>query len=471
MTNGLIRPLIMCGGSGSRLWPLSRESFPKQFATLIGERSTFQETLLRVRDPALFGRPLIVTSQRQRFMVERQMAEIGVEADMLLEPSPRDSGPAIAAGAAKIAGDAPETLIMVLAADHLVRDPAGFRRTVAAGVEAARGGAIVTFGIEPTHPSTAYGYIEPGEAGPAGVPAVKRFVEKPDAATAQRYLIAGFSWNSGNFLFRADTLLAEYERFAPESLKQIRAALAGAKTDLGALVLDAAAFAKAEKKSIDYVVMEQTDKAVVVSGSFGWSDIGGWDAMWDVTDHDADGNALKGEVVAIDSQDNYVSSEGQVIGIVGLKGAVVVATRDAVLVADRARAGEVKTLVETLKRQGKAQATDHARMYRPWGWYQTLELQGRFQVKRIVVYPGGRLSLQKHFHRAEHWVVVRGTAQVTVGDQVTMLTENRSVYIPLGEVHRLENPGKIDTEIIEVQTGSYLGEDDIVRLEDVYNRS
>ncbi len=466
-----IRPLIMCGGSGSRLWPLSRESFPKQFAPLIGERSTFQETVLRMKDPSLFGRPLVVTAKRHRFMVERQLAEIGCEADLLLEPMPRDSGPAIAAGAAMMAKQSPDQLVLVLAADHLVRDPATFRRIAAAGADAARAGNIVTFGIEPTMPATGYGYIEMGEPLAGEVRRLKRFVEKPDAATAQRYLIEGYLWNSGNFLFKASTLLGEYERFAPESLAAVRAALDGAASDLGVPVLDPDAFMRAEKKSIDYVVMEKTDKAAVIPGSFGWSDVGAWDAMWDISDKDADGNVHVGEVVAVDSGGNYASTDGPVLGLVGVKDLVVVATRDAVLVSDRRRAGDVKKLVDALKAKGSPQATDHARIYRPWGWYQTLELQPRFQVKRIVVYPGGRLSLQSHVHRAEHWVVVRGTARVTVGDAVSMLSENTSAYIPLGEIHRLENPGKIDTEIIEVQTGSYLGEDDIIRLEDVYNRA
>ena len=467
-----IRPLIMCGGSGARLWPLSRESFPKQFAPLIGKNSTFQETVLRMADKAHFGRPLIVAAKRHRFMVERQLAEIGVEADILLEPMPRDSGPAIAAGAALIARDNPDQLVMVLAADHVVRDAPAFRQTVLAAASAAEQGYIVTFGIQPSLPATGYGYIERGEPIAASTALrVRRFVEKPDLATAQRYLLEGYLWNSGNFLFKASALLVEYGRFSPDSLAAIEEALDKAGSDLGAPVLDAVAFERAQKKSIDYQVMEKTDKAAVLPCSFGWSDIGTWDAMWEISDKDANANVAVGDVELIDTTNSYASTDGPLVGVVGMKDTVVVATRDAVLVCDKSRAGEVKTLVDKLRKAGVKQASDHERMYRPWGWYQTLELQGRFQVKRIVVYPGGRLSLQKHFHRAEHWVVVRGAAQVTVGDRVELLNENRSIYIPLGEVHRLENPGKIDTEIIEVQTGSYLGEDDIVRLEDVYNRS
>jgi mannose-1-phosphate guanylyltransferase/mannose-6-phosphate isomerase len=462
----------MCGGSGARLWPLSRESFPKQFAPLIGKNSTFQETVLRMADKARFGRPLIVTARRHRFMVERQLAEIGVEADILLEPMPRDSGPAIAAGAALVARDNPDQLVMVLAADHVVRDAPAFRQTVLAAASAAEQGYIVTFGIQPSLPATGYGYIERGEpiAGSTAL-RVRRFVEKPDLATAQRYLLEGYLWNSGNFLFKASALLAEYGRFSPDSLAAIEEALDKAGSDLGARVIDADAFERAQKKSIDYQVMEKTDKAAVLPCSFGWSDIGTWDAMWDISDKDANANVAVGDVELIETTASYASTDGPLVGMVGMKNTVVVATRDAVLVCDKSRAGEVKTLVDKLRKAGVKQASDHERMYRPWGWYQTLELQDRFQVKRIVVYPGGRLSLQKHFHRAEHWVVVRGAAQVTVGERVELINENRSIYIPLGEVHRLENPGKIDTEIIEVQTGSYLGEDDIVRLEDVYNRS
>ncbi|MCX7327823.1 MAG: mannose-1-phosphate guanylyltransferase/mannose-6-phosphate isomerase [Hyphomicrobiales bacterium] len=467
-----IRPLIMCGGSGARLWPLSRESFPKQFAPLIGKNSTFQETVLRMADKAHFGRPLIVAAKRHRFMVERQLAEIGIEADILLEPMPRDSGPAIAAGAALIARDNPDQLVMVLAADHVVRDSPAFRQTVLAAASAAERGYIVTFGIQPSLPATGYGYIERGEpiAGSTAL-RVRRFVEKPDLATAQRYLLEGYLWNSGNFLFKASALLAEYGRFSPDSLSAIEEALDKSASDLGAPVIDADAFERVQKKSIDYQVMEKTDKAAVLPCSFGWSDIGTWDAMWDISDKDANANVAVGDVELIETTDSYASTDGPLVGMIGMNNTVVVATRDAVLVCDKSRAGEVKTLVDKLRKAGVKQASDHERMYRPWGWYQTLELQDRFQVKRIVVYPGGRLSLQKHFHRAEHWVVVRGAAQVTVGERVELINENRSIYIPLGEVHRLENPGKIDTEIIEVQTGSYLGEDDIVRLEDVYNRS
>ncbi|MGL5361661.1 MAG: mannose-1-phosphate guanylyltransferase/mannose-6-phosphate isomerase [Bosea sp. (in: a-proteobacteria)] len=466
-----IRPLIMCGGSGTRLWPQSREAFPKQFAPLIGKHSTFQDTMLRVADPALFGRPLVVTNRQHRFMVERQLAEIGIEADLLLEPVARDSGPAIIAGAVQMSLSVPDQLVLVLASDHVVRDVPAFHAVVASGVAAAQAGRIVTFGISPTHPATGYGYIAPGEALEGAARSVKRFVEKPDRTTAQRYLLDGYLWNSGNFLFSADTMLAEYGRFAPESLAHIRGAVLEASTDLGVPILNEDRFSQADKKSIDYSVMEKTDRAAVVAGQFGWSDIGGWDALWEISAKDEAGNASNGDVILRDTSNSYAATDGQLVAVIGLENVVVVANRDAVLVADKSRSAEVKGLVDQLKKAGRPEATNHAKCYRPWGWYQTLELAGRFQVKRIVVYPGGRLSLQKHFHRSEHWVVVRGTASVTVGENVRSLHENESVYIPIGAVHRLENPGKIDVEVIEVQTGSYLGEDDIVRLDDIYNRA
>ncbi|MGL4729299.1 MAG: mannose-1-phosphate guanylyltransferase/mannose-6-phosphate isomerase [Bosea sp. (in: a-proteobacteria)] len=467
----IIRPVLLCGGSGTRLWPASRESFPKQFAPLIGERSTFQETLLRVQQDALFSRPLIVTNRANRFLVERQMAEIGITGDLLLEPVARDSGPAILAASLHAEAMATGAILLVLAADHMMTRPEGFRMSAEAGLAAGRSGHLVTFGVTPTHPAVGYGYIEAGDALSDGARKVARFVEKPDATTALRYIADGYLWNSGNFLFAAQSLIGEYEQHAPDGVAAVREALAKAVPDLGQPVLDEAAFAAAPRISIDYAVMEKTTRAAVVSADCGWCDIGGWDALHALGSKDAQGNAANGDAVFMASSGSYVSSENQLVTLLGVKNVVVAATRDAVLVADMARSGEVKDLVASLKAKGREEAVRHTRVYRPWGWYQTLELHGRFQVKRIVVYPGGRLSLQTHMHRAEHWVVVKGTARVTVGDQIMSLTENQSTYIPLGAVHRLENPGRIDVEIIEVQTGSYLGEDDIIRIEDDYARS
>jgi len=470
LTTTLIRPLIMCGGSGTRLWPVSRSSLPKQFAPLLGQRSTFQATIERVSDPTLFDRPLIVANHGHRFMIERQLREIGREADLLLEPFGRESGPAIAAGTLLLSETDPQTPVLVLAADHLVRDATAFRRTVRDGLPAALAGWIVTHGIVPTRPETGYGYVEAGEALDQNARMVRRFVEKPDVETATRYLLEGYFWNSGNFLFKAEALLAEYERLEPETIANIRAALDRRSVDLGAPVLDAESFGKATKRSIDYAVMNHTERAAVVKAGFDWSDIGSWDALWEVSERDDSGNATSGRTHVIDAENCLISSDGQMTALIGVKDLVVVATQDAVLVADKGRSAEVKHLVEQLRAAEVPEATDHPRTHRPWGWFQTLDLGQRFRVKRIVVYPGGRLSLQMHHHRAEHWVVVSGTAQITIGNEVKMLTENQSVYISLGETHRLENPGMIDLELIEVQTGSYLGEDDIVRIEDVYNR-
>lgn len=468
---GVIRPVIMCGGSGTRLWPASREAFPKQFAALFGERSTFQETLIRVSDPVLFGKPLVVTNKIHRFMVERQLSEIGLAADILLEPVARDSGPAILAASLFIAQRSPDALLLVLAADHVVLDVPAFHAAAKAGIEAANSGRIVTFGIVPNAPATGYGYIEAGKTVAGEAREVARFVEKPDVATARTYIEAGYLWNSGNFLFKPACMIAEYASHDAKSIEHVQAALDKATVDLGVPILDEASFTAAGKISIDYAVMERTKLAAVVAGDFGWSDIGGWDALWAVTPQDASANAAVGDVTFIDSQGSYASSDGQLVAVLGMNDTVVVAMRDAVLVADKSRSGEIKGLVEQLKKAHRIEATHHARVYRPWGWYRALEQQDRFQTNRIVVYPGGRLSSQKHMHRSEHWVVVKGTATVTVDDSVRELSENESIYIPRGARHRLENHGKIDLEVIEVQTGSYLGEDDIVRFEDAYNRA
>ena len=465
-------PVLMCGGTGTRLWPVSRESMPKQFMPLIGERSTFQQTLGRIADPTLFARPIVITNADFRFIVAEQLREIGVEADIVLEPSRRDSGPAVAVAAALAARRDPKAAVLVLAADHIVRKPEEFLAACRVAAVAVGEGRIVTFGIRPTAPATQYGYIRPGaKLNGAAVLAVEAFVEKPDAATAQRYVAERYLWNSGNFMFRADLMLDEITRFEPVMAEAARAAVAQMTQDLDFLRLAAEPFSRAPKKSIDYAVMERTSLAAVVPADMGWSDVGSWDAVWDNLDHDAAGNAVSGASVMLDSRNNLIRSEdGVLTAVIGIDNAVVIATGDAVLVAARDKAENVKALVEELKSQNRREAVEHRRIYRPWGYYQGVDSGTRYQVKRIVVKPGARLSLQKHFHRAEHWVVVKGTAEVTVGEDVRAVHENESVYIPIGSVHRLANPGKIPLELIEVQVGSYLGEDDIQRLDDTYGR-
>lgn len=466
-----IIPILLAGGAGTRLWPVSRDALPKQFLPLVGKLSTYQQTLLRVDDP-LFAQPIVITGPNFHFFAQRQAEEVGVAATVVIEPLRRDSGPAIAAATAVAAKRDPQAVILALAADHIILDLEAFRATCLAGRAAAEAGHIVTFGIKPTEPKTSYGYILPGEeVGGGGVYAVKRFVEKPDSTTAARYVSGGYLWNSGNFLFRADVLLAELERLEPDMATAIKVAVDGATTDLGFLRLQPEAFGHAPQKSIDYAVMEKTDRAAVVVCEFRWSDIGSWDALFDITPRDSSGNVLQGPVVTVDSSDCVVHSNDRLTALVGVKDLVVVHTSDAVMVVPRSRAQEVRDLVSRLKAEKRPEATDHKRVHRPWGYYESIDMGERFQVKRIVVIPGGTLSLQKHRHRAEHWVVVRGTAEVTIGDQMRALHENESVYIPIGSVHRMANKGKIPLELIEVQTGSYLGEDDIERLEDVYKRT
>jgi mannose-1-phosphate guanylyltransferase/mannose-6-phosphate isomerase len=466
-----IIPILLAGGAGTRLWPVSRDALPKQFLPLVGERSTYQETLLRVQHP-MFGAPIVITGPDFHFFARRQAEEVGIEATVVIEPVRRDSGPAIAA-ATMIAGlRNPQAVVLALAADHIILDVEKFRATCLAGQPAAEAGHIVTFGIKPTEPKTSYGYILPGaEIDGTQVHRVERFVEKPDATTAWNYVGAGYLWNSGNFLFRADVLLSELTRLEPEMAQAIEAAVKNATTDLGFLRLEPNAFARAPQKSIDYAVMEKTDRAAVVAGDFRWSDIGSWDALFDITPRDTEGNITQGPVVTMDVRNCIVHSDGRLTAMVGVEDLVVVSTSDAVMVVPRSRAQEVKDLAAKLKASNRPEASAHKRVHRPWGYYESIDMGERFQVKRIVVIPGGTLSLQKHRHRAEHWVVVRGTAEVTIGEQSKAVHENESTYIPIGSIHRLANKGKIPLELIEVQTGSYLGEDDIERIEDVYKRT
>jgi len=472
MSDQRIIPLLLAGGTGTRLWPVSREAMPKQFLPLVGKQSTYQQALARVSSPDLFEPPIVMTSDTFRFFARSQAHDLEIDATVVLEPMRRDSGPAIAAGAALARSRNPKALVLAIAADHVILDTDLFEEACRTGRDGAAAGHIVTFGIRPTAPKTSYGYIRRGDqVGMQGLHRVAAFVEKPDAATAAGYVAQNYLWNSGNFLFGADRLLTELSIFEPQMAEAVEAAVAGAETDLGFIRLDAQAFARAPQKSIDYAVMEKTEHAVVVESRFRWSDIGSWDAVFDVAPRDENGNATRGPVVAVDAKDCIVHAEERMTVVLGLNDLIVVTTPDAVMVLPRARAEDVKKLVTELKHQGRQEVKEHRRVHRPWGYYESVDGGDRFQVKRLVVTPGGKLSLQKHHHRAEHWVVVRGTAEVTIGDKVEMVHENESIYIPIGTLHRLANPGRIVLELIEVQTGSYLGEDDIIRFDDVYRRA
>lgn len=462
-------PVLLCGGSGTRLWPLSRTHLPKQFLPLAGEESLLQQTVRRTA--GLGGGHLIaVAGNDHRFLLAEQLREIGVAAEIVLEPCPRNTAPAIAAAAQRAMQVDPESLLLVLPSDHLIEDVAAFHAAVAAGIPHASSGALVTFGIVPDRPETGYGYIKRG-AKLVGAYRVDRFVEKPDRDTAAAYLASGdYTWNSGMFLFRADAYLEALKRHAPAIAAAAVQATDRAARDLDFLRLDEAAFAASPADSIDYAVMEKADNVVVVPLAAGWNDIGAWDALLSVGEADAGGNRTVGDVLTHDSRGCYARSSSRLVALVGMEDTVVVETADAVLVADKARAQEVKHIVSALKAAGRAETEFHTIVHRPWGSYEGIARGPRYQVKRIVVKPGRSLSLQKHHHRAEHWIVVSGTARVTRGEEPLLLSENQSTYIPLGTVHRLENPGKIDLEIVEVQSGSYLGEDDIERLEDIYGR-
>ncbi|MDN0084254.1 mannose-1-phosphate guanylyltransferase/mannose-6-phosphate isomerase [Crenobacter sp. SG2305] len=472
-------PIILSGGSGSRLWPLSRSLFPKQFLPLASDRTMLQETLARLEGIANCGKPLIVCNEDHRFIVAEQLRQHDVkDATILLEPLARNTAPAIAVAALQAMQRGEDPLLLVLAADHVIPDVEAFQAAVAVAREAAQTGSLVTFGIVPTSAETGYGYIqkdmsEERNTRTANTFPVARFVEKPDLATAHAYVESGeYLWNSGMFLFRASSLLAELEKFVPEILTACRAAVMGASRDMDFIRLDKAAFAESPEDSIDYAVMEKTDKAVVVPLSAGWSDVGSWSALWEVADKNLDGNVEKGDVLTVNSHNCYLhSADGRVVAAVGVEDLIVVDTDDAVLVAHKDRVQDVKKVVEQLKADNRPEANQHRVVYRPWGCYDSIDSGERYQVKRITVNPGAKLSVQMHHHRAEHWVVVSGTARVLNGDKEVLLTENQSIYIPVGVVHALENPGKIPLELIEVQSGAYLGEDDIVRFEDRYGRA
>ena len=464
-------PVILSGGSGTRLWPISRKTHPKQFWPLVSDVSMLQETCKRTA--AIAERdPVVICNEEHRFFVAQQLQEAGYQnPDILLEPVGRNTAPAAAIAALHLLEAHRDPVLLILPADHVIQDLAAFHQAVRQGERLANQGHLVTFGIVPGYPETGYGYIQAGEPLEEGANRIDRFVEKPDQATAEAYVASGnYFWNSGMFLFRASVYLEELERQRPEMVAQCRLACEGARKDLDFIRLDKEAFAAIEGDSIDYAVMEHTERGVVIPMDVGWSDVGSWSALWEIGTKDADGNVIQGDVLALECRNNYLRSEGRLLAALGVEDLVVVDTPDVVLVAHRDRAQQVKELVDRLNEEQREEIDVHAKVHRPWGCYQGIDREERYQVKRISVKPGASLSLQKHHHRAEHWIVVKGSAKVTRGDETFLLTENQSTYIPVGELHRLENPGKIPLEIIEVQSGSYLGEDDIVRYSDDYGR-
>jgi mannose-1-phosphate guanylyltransferase / mannose-6-phosphate isomerase len=469
---GPIVPVLLSGGVGSRLWPLSRETYPKQLLSLLGEQTLLQQTAMRVSDKVMFAAPLIVANAEHRFVIAEQMRSLGMaKPRIVLEPVGRNTAAAVAV-AALLATDAdPDATLLVMPVDHLVRDTNAFRATVTAARAAVAAGKIVLFGIKPDAPAIGYGYIKADGPGAGGAHNVAGFVEKPDRETAQQFLSSGaYLWNSGMFLLPARVFLHELELFAPKVLDVCRTALANAERDLDFLRLPETPFADCPAISIDRAVMEKTSRAAVVPAQFDWNDIGSWSALWTVGDKDACGNVEIGDVISENTSGCYLRGEGPLVAALGVDNLVITATPDVVLVASRKHDQDVGKLVERLKHNGHRSATQTQCVYRPWGYYQLVHAGERFQVKRITVNPGSKLSLQKHFHRAEHWVVVNGTALVTRDNEQVLLRENESIFIPLGAMHRLENPGKLPLNLIEVQSGGYLGEDDIVRVDDIYNR-
>lgn len=487
----MIIPLILAGGSGTRLWPLSRELLPKQLLNLTDERTMLQNTILRLNGLESLASPVVVCNEEHRFMVAEQLRDISVKPlSIILEPVGRNTAPAIAAGALKaldilnensgrLIKDNSEPILLILPADHIINNIEAFHKAVMLGSRYAAQDYLITFGIVPDGPETGYGYIKKGknldavgaasELNGAGV--IERFVEKPDLETAKSYVESGkYFWNSGMFMFKASLILKELEKYELNMLTACQDAVNNGKEDLDFFRLDRASFQTIRSDSIDYAVMEKTDKGVIIPLSAGWNDLGSWDALWQTGVKDQNHNVIRGDVLLADVKNSYIHAQNRLIAAVGLEDHVIVETKDAVLVAHRNKVQDVKKLVSQLKVGSRGEAVSHSKVFRPWGSYETIDIEKRFQVKRITVKPGAKLSLQKHYHRAEHWTVVSGTAIVTKGDEEIMLTENESTYISPGTVHRLENPGKIQLELIEVQSGSYLGEDDIVRFDDIYGR-
>ena len=470
----LIHPVILSGGSGTRLWPMSRAAFPKQLQPLLSARSLLQDSVARVLQAHLFAAPVILANEEHRFIIAEQLRQIDVKPQtIMLEPIARNTAPAAAAAALWLGQREPDALMLIMPSDHAIADHPAFLKAIEIGAQAAASGKLVTFGIQADRPETGYGYIRrAGPIGTTGAFEVAGFVEKPDRARAEEYLASGdYTWNSGIFLFPVRTYLAELKARLPDTYAAVEAAVAGEKGDLDFHRLDAAAFARAENQSIDYAVMEHTANAAVVPVAMGWSDVGAWDALWDISPKVGDGMVQIGDVTAIDCRNSYLRTEERLLAAVGVEDLVVVATADAVLVAPKSRAQDVKKLIDRMKLDKRDELTHLPTVHRPWGTYRSIHNGDRVQVKHIMVKPGGKLSLQMHHHRAEHWIVVSGTAKIVRGEDELMLTENQSTYIPLGTLHRLENPGRIPLHLIEVQSGSYLGEDDIVRFEDTYGRA
>lgn len=470
----MLIPVILSGGSGTRLWPLSRKNLPKQFLALTGKATLFQQTVTRAGALNNIAAPIVVCSEEHRFLVAEQLRELKVEkASILLEPMPRNTAPAIALAAWQALANDADAMLLVLPADHLIGNTTSFAEAMKTALPLAKQGWLVTFGIRPESPETGFGYVKRGKSLGDGAFSVERFVEKPDVAKAKQYVDAGdYEWNSGMFLFKAARFLEELRQHAPAMHAASKAAFDAAKSDLDFVRIDKDAFAASPDSSIDYAVMEKTSRAAVVPVSCAWSDIGSWDALWAASDRDTSGNRLEGDVIAIDSRNCFIrGTDRRLVAALGLEDIVIVDTPDAVLVAPRTRVQDIKRLVDRIKSDGRQEHLFHRKVYRPWGSYDSIDMGERFQVKRITVKPGAALSLQKHHHRAEHWVIVSGTAEVTRNEEVFLVAENESTFLPLGAVHRLRNPGKVPLELIEVQSGSYLGEDDIVRLEDVYGRT
>jgi mannose-1-phosphate guanylyltransferase/mannose-6-phosphate isomerase len=469
----MLTPVILSGGVGSRLWPLSREHYPKQLLALVGDNTLLQNTVIRLDGLADQSAPLTVCNEAHRFLVAEQLRSIGVSpARIILEPVGRNTAPAAAVAALTALDHDPEALLLVLPADHLIANATAFREAVTAGVPLAQADYLVTFGIVPNRPETGYGYINAVDAIEDTVAlSVERFVEKPDFETAQQYINSGkYYWNSGMFLFKATQYLKELEAFVPDIVGVCRLAVDNALEDKDFLRLDVASFRASPSDSIDYAVMENTHAAAVIPLDAGWNDVGAWSSLWEVSEQDSDGNVILGDVLTEKVRNSYLRAEYRLLAAIGVENMTIVETADAVLVAHKDHVQDVKKIVTRLKATERSEADLHRKVYRPWGSYESIDAESRFQVKRITVNPGGSLSLQMHYHRSEHWIVVKGTARITRGDETFIFTENQSTYIPLGVKHRLENPGKLPLEIIEVQSGSYLGEDDIVRYEDIYGR-